>query len=99
MKIIKEGKAPCRFDLHPLPLDVALAIGRPLEIDTASQADLELLPDIGPARARAIVTYRNTVGRIEGPEDLEKVKGIGPKTVERLQGLVQYHAPDSSEPR
>ena len=54
----------------------------------ASAASLARLPNIGPKRAEAIIEYREAVGS-ETPAfqrcaDLEKIKGIGPKTVEKI---------------
>ncbi|MBA4039581.1 MAG: hypothetical protein C0468_04545 [Planctomyces sp.] len=60
-----------------------------LDINTASAAELELLPGIGPALAARIVEHRATRGRFVSVEDLDEVRGIGPKTMERLRGLVR----------
>ena len=56
--------------------------------NTAEVASLVRLPGIGPARARDIVAYRNS-SEVDKPAfkcagDMEKIKGIGPKTVEKL---------------
>lgn len=56
--------------------------------NTAEIPSLIRLPGIGPARARDIVEYRNSPD-IEKPAfkcaaDLEKIKGIGPKTAEKI---------------
>lgn len=54
---------------------------------TATQAELETLPQIGPAKAKAIIDYRQTHG-FASVEDLDNVKGIGPKTMELLRPLL-----------
>jgi competence ComEA-like helix-hairpin-helix protein len=59
-----------------------------ININTASQQELELLPRVGPSMAKAIIAYRTTKGRFRSLADLDKVEGIGPKTVERLAPLV-----------
>ncbi len=59
--------------------------------NTAPAASLMRLPNIGPKRAQAIVEYRQAVGgpkpAFEKADDLEKIKGIGPATV---QGIRQW---------
>ena len=56
-----------------------------VDINTATQSELETLHGIGPAKARAIIDYRKKKGLFKTPGDLEKVKGIGPATMKRLR--------------
>ncbi|MBX3385802.1 MAG: helix-hairpin-helix domain-containing protein [Phycisphaeraceae bacterium] len=56
-----------------------------IDLNAATIAQLELLPGIGPAKARAIVEDRERRGRFGSVEDLDRVAGIGPKTVDRLR--------------
>lgn len=63
--------------------------------NTAPAASLMRLPDIGPSRAAAIVQYRQQFAKEEKPVfqtpvDLEKVKGIGPKTVEKIKPWLYF---------
>jgi competence protein ComEA len=60
-----------------------------VRVNTASAGDLAGLPGIGPARAAAIVASRRQHGPFRQVEDLQRVPGIGPKTVEQLRNLVQ----------
>lgn len=53
-------------------------------INTASAADLQRLPGIGPALAGRIVAYRETNGPFRSPSQIVEVKGIGDKTFEKL---------------
>ncbi len=53
-----------------------LAPGQQLNINTASAADLEKLPGIGPTKAQAIAEYRTQNGNFKSIEDIQKVKGI-----------------------
>jgi competence protein ComEA len=57
-----------------------------VNINTASQAELEGLKGIGPSKAKAIVDYRTKSGNFKTIEDLKNVKGIGDKTFEKLKG-------------
>ena len=59
-----------------------------LNINDATAAQLELLPGIGPSLAGRIVAYRTSHGRFGSIADLDKVDGIGPKTLERLAPLI-----------
>jgi competence protein ComEA len=65
----------------------AVVSGAPVNINTASEADLQRLPRIGPKTARRIVEYRARNGRFATLDDLALVSGIGPKTVARLRPL------------
>lgn len=59
-----------------------------IRINTATAAEFEALPGIGPALAARIIAYRDQNGPFTSTEDLMKVKGIGPKLLERIKGLV-----------
>lgn len=58
---------------------------RVVNINTATAAELEAVPGIGPATARAIVEHRTRHGAFQRIEDLTAVSGIGPKTLEKLR--------------
>lgn len=59
-----------------------------VNINRATAEELDALPGIGPAKARAIIEYRETYGPFETLEELMEVKGIGPKTFERLKDRI-----------
>lgn len=60
---------------------VAIA-GEKVNINSAGQEELMQLEKIGPSYADRIIEYREKNGKFEKPEDILKVKGIGPKTYE-----------------
>lgn len=62
--------------------------GARININTAGLAELQTLPGIGPARAQAIIAYREKNGPFQDISELKKVGGIGPKTFEKLQEMV-----------
>lgn len=64
--------------------------GRRVHLNTATQAELEALPGIGPATAQRIIEYRELVGEISSLEDLDMVQGIGPATLDKLKSLVAF---------
>ena len=60
-----------------------LAIAGPVNINTADAESIAReLSGIGLAKAKAIVEYRNEFGGFETPEELVKVKGIGPRVLD-----------------
>lgn len=54
----------------------------PININTADEQALTALSGIGPAKARAIISYRDEHGAFKSVDDLVNVKGIGEKTVD-----------------
>lgn len=60
-----------------------------LDLNRASATELQALPGIGPARAEAIVRWREEHGRFRRVEDLLQVPGVGSATLERLRPLIQ----------
>ena len=59
-----------------------------VNINTASAAELEELPGIGPSTAGKIVADRESNGAFDSVEDLMRVSGIGEKKFASLEGLV-----------
>jgi len=56
-----------------------------VNINTASEAEFEALKGIGPAKAKAIIEYRNQHGHFKSIDDLEKVSGVGPSTINQIR--------------
>ena len=56
-----------------------------VDINSANAVELMHLPGIGPALAERIVNDREVNGPFGSPTDLQRVKGIGPKVVQRLE--------------
>lgn len=59
-----------------------------VNLNTADETALMTLPGIGPAKAQAILAYRQEIGSFKVIEDIKSVSGIGDKTFERLQELI-----------
>ena len=67
----------------------------PIDINRATSDDLISLPGIGPALAQRIIDYRNEHGPFRSVEELERVSGIGPQTV---QGLIDAAVAEPTAP-
>ena len=59
-----------------------------LNINTASAEELRTLPNIGEQMAKRIINYRTQHGNFANVDALQKVKGIGPKTIEKLRPFI-----------
>lgn len=65
--------------------------GGPVNINSASVAELATLPGIGEVKAKAIVEYR-AAAPFKTVDDLKQVKGIGEKTLEVLRPRITVGA-------
>lgn len=73
-----------------IDIDEAPLIERPFLVDVnqAEWAELAQLPGVGETIARRIVESRQTQGPFLDHSDLQRVKGIGPRTIESLRGYL-----------
>jgi len=76
---------------------IANALAAPVNINTADAKTLaEALDDVGLKKAEAIVKYRQEHGPFKSPDELEKVAGIGDKTVLKIKADVLINDPGNS---
>ena len=68
----------------------------PVDLDRATQREIEVLPWVGPALARRIVANRDSFGPFGSIEALGRVKGVGQATRNRLATLVTFSGSPSS---
>jgi competence protein ComEA len=62
-----------------------------VDLNKADINQLQTLPGIGPAKAAAIIEYREKSGKFNTPEDLKNISGIGDKTFDKLKDLIVVH--------
>jgi competence protein ComEA len=62
----------------------AAATGALIDVNTATVAQLDTIPGVGPVTAQAILEYRAKRGRFTKIEELQEVDGIGPKTYAQI---------------
>ena len=68
--------------------DAQATSGAPVNINTATAPELEVLPGIGPARAQDIVAYREAHGAFPRIGDIQDVSGIGAVIFEGLKDMI-----------
>ncbi len=66
----------------------APAVSTPVNLNTATAADLEALPGVGAATARLIIEHREKNGGFKKIEELMNIKGIGEKSFLKLKPMV-----------
>lgn len=60
-----------------------------ININTATQTELESLPGIGPSTALKIINYRKENGKFSNIEDIKKVSGIGESKFNSIKDLIK----------
>lgn len=91
--------APC-FDNPQQAYDYLLAQEKyetqareqaPVNINRAAEGELVSLNGIGSSKAQEIILYREMFGDFKSVDELEKVKGIGAKTIEKNRSRLRVH--------
>jgi competence protein ComEA len=62
--------------------------GVPISLSSATIAELDTLPGVGPVTAQKIVDHRAAHGAFSSVDDLDAIPGIGPARLGQLRGLV-----------
>ncbi|MCC6874008.1 MAG: ComEA family DNA-binding protein [Sandaracinaceae bacterium] len=86
------GSAQPRARQQPAASAETAPVPGVVNIQTASQAQLELLPGIGPSKAAAIVAHRERQA-FRRVEDIMRVRGIGRATFRRLRPMLTVDGP------
>ncbi len=84
---LQESRTPGEQRIQNSPQPIVIR-QFPININTAGVSELQALPRIGPAMAMRIVKYREEHGPFPSKKDLKRVRGIGPKTFQKLENLI-----------
>lgn len=77
-------------DVLDLTADRRLDVSLQIDVNTATRDELLLLPGVGPILAERIIESRRRDGPFSCHEDLRRVRGIGPKTLEKSRPLLVH---------
>jgi len=91
-RVVVDNADACRLRFARMSGAELLTLGVPLDLNTAPETALRALPGIGPVLAARIVADRRRRGVYPSVDALQRVRGIGEKTVARLRGLVSVTA-------
>lgn len=76
--------------MHKSLLTLASLIAFPVlaavNVNTATQSELEAVKGLGPAKAKAIIEYREAHGSFKHLDELDNVKGIGKPSIDKMKG-------------
>ncbi len=74
---------PTQTAIQSTPQAIQQSAVATINVNTATVEQLSTLKGIGPAKAKAIVQFREEYGTFNSLDDLASVKGIGSKTIEK----------------
>jgi competence protein ComEA len=87
---VSAGAPPWGLGIPPTARGRTGPAAAPIDLDTATEAEIERLPRIGPALAHRIVANRDSAGPFGGLEGLRRVRGVGAATLKLLGPLVTF---------
>lgn len=85
--------APAPVEVPGVVVPVEFRLPSPVNLNTATQEELEALPGIGPVLAARILEYREAHGPFTSVEELLAVSGIGEALLEKLRPLITVEGP------
>ena len=85
-------------DADALPRTAKKQVTGKLNLNTATEDQLMLLPTVGPAKAERVVVWRKKNGAFKRTADLRRVKGFGYKTFKRLEPFLDIKGDSTLAP-
>jgi competence protein ComEA len=70
----------------------------PINLNTATSEELQLVPGIGPVTAEKILQMRKSYGAFKSVDDLSAIRGIGPKRLEKMRKYLTVGKPAPQRP-
>lgn len=69
----------------------------PVNLNTASSAELQQVPGIGPSTAEKILQARKSYGAFKSVDDLQAIRGIGPKRLDKMRKYLTVGKPPQDQ--
>lgn len=69
-----------------LGFSLSMTASAAIDLNKATQSELEAVKGLGPVKAKAIMAYRDKHGVFKSLDELSNVKGMGKATIEKLKG-------------
>lgn len=85
---------PLIFRLEKMPGSHLLLFGQKIDVNQAGRRDLEAIPGIGPSLSERILQYREEHGDFREVSGLLDVRGIGPKSLSKIQEYLTINTND-----
>jgi DNA uptake protein ComE-like DNA-binding protein len=88
VRVMNSGQGPMEIRVETMPAPASLTLGQKLNVNTASEEELMLVPQMKAVFAATIVNRRSKIAW-QSLDELEEIPGVGPKTVERWRNYLQ----------
>ncbi len=72
---------------------------KPIDLNTATSEQLQRLPGVGPVTAQRILDYRKKSGPFQSVDDLQAVRGISSKRLDKVRQYVMVKPPAQAPPK
>jgi len=86
------ASSPMAAQAAATPKSARVSASAPINLNTATAAQLDALPGVGPSTAQRIVEYRQKNGGFKRVEELMNIRGVGEKSFLKIKPLVMVQA-------